>query len=97
MSVETMPELTHEKGGDFVALEEKVYRTIELLKTAREARAAAEHEASELRESLQVQDEQLESLRDEVKQLRRERDEVRTRVEKILKQIDQLTEEQTAS
>jgi uncharacterized coiled-coil DUF342 family protein len=44
-----------------------------------------------------VQDEQLESLRDEVKQLRRERDEVRTRVEKILKQIDQLTEEQTAS
>ena len=41
-------------SDDFHSLEEKVYRTIELLKAARVAKAAAERDASRLREQLEL-------------------------------------------
>jgi len=82
---------------DFQALEEKVYRTIELYKAAREARSIAERDVTRLREQLEEREEQLETLRRETIQLRREREEVRTRVEKMLQQIEVLNEEQAAS
>ena len=78
--------------SDFHSLEEKVYRTIELLKTAREARAAAERDVARLRQQLEEREEQIDSLRAEVVSLRKDREEVRTRVEKMLSQIDALTE-----
>ena len=84
-------------ADDFHALEEKIYRTIELLKQAREAKAAAEHTAARLREQLEARDEQSQSLRAEVVALRREREEVRTRVEKMLKQIETLTQEESGA
>src|SRR5689334_20393767 len=125
MSIDAIRELEAEVSGtDFVALEQKVYRTIELLKTAREGRAeaqlkveAAERKAdemaqlltarqaeletarqqvAELRETLDVRQVALEAAERQVADLRREREDVRTRVEKILKQIDQLSEEETA-
>jgi chromosome segregation ATPase len=84
-------------ADDFQALEEKVYRTIELYKAAREARSIAERDVTRLREQLEEREEQLETLRRETIQLRREREEVRTRVEKMLQQIEVLNEEQAAS
>lgn len=78
-------------ADDFHALEEKVYRTIELLKNAREAKQAAERDANRMRAQLEEREEQVESLRAEVVTLRKEREEVRSRVEKMLKQIDALT------
>ncbi len=98
MTVKAMEELPETvPADDFHALEEKIYRTIELLKQAREAKAAAERTAARLREQLESRDEQSQSLRAEVVALRREREEVRTRVEKMLKQIESLTEEQSGA
>jgi predicted nucleic acid-binding Zn-ribbon protein len=84
-------------SDDFQALEQKVYRTIEMYKAAREARAAAERDAQRLREQLEEREEEVEGLRREMVQMRREREEIRGRVEKMLQQIDTLAEEQAAS
>jgi len=83
-------------ADDFQALEEKVYRTIELYKAAREGRSVAERDVQRLREQVEQREEEIEGLRREMVQLRREREEVRTRVEKMLKQIDTVAEEQAA-
>jgi septation ring formation regulator EzrA len=80
-------------GEDFPALEEKIYKAIELLKSARAAKAAAERDAGRLREQLEQREEELEMLRSEVLSLRKEREEVRGRVEKMLKHIDSLVAE----
>ena len=88
-------EITHVSADDFHALEEKVFRTIELLKSARDAKAAAERDAARLRQQLEDREEQFESMRAEVVGLRKEREEVRTRIEKMLKQIDALTPEES--
>ena len=97
MSVKAVQEeLEHVSADDFHALEEKVFRTIELLKAARDAKAAAERDAARLRQQLEDREEQFESLRGEVVTLRKEREEVRTRVEKMLKQIDALTADDSA-
>ena len=77
-------------ADDFHALEEKIFRTIEMLKAAREAQAAAERESRRLREQMQDGHGELDSLRREAIALRREREEVRARVEKMLKQLDTL-------
>ena len=96
MSAKAMEDLTATvPADDFHALEEKIYRTIELLKEAREAKAAAERTAARLREQLDGRDDQTQSLRTENVALRREREEVRTRVEKMLKQIETLTQEES--
>jgi septation ring formation regulator EzrA len=79
-------------GEDFPALEEKIYKAIELLKSAREGKAAAERDVSRLREQLEQREEEVEVLRGEVLSLRKEREDVRGRVEKMLKQIDALVE-----
>jgi septation ring formation regulator EzrA len=98
MSVKLVRELENDTeklvaSEDFPALEEKIYKAIELLKSAREAKAAAERDANRLREQLEQREEDLELLRSEVVALRKEREEVRGRVEKMLKQIDQLVAE----
>jgi predicted nucleic acid-binding Zn-ribbon protein len=84
-------------ADDFQALEQKVYRTIEMYKAARDARSAAERDAQRLREQLEEREEEVEGLRREMVQLRRDREEIRGRVEKMLQQIDAITEEQAAS
>ena len=75
---------------EFVSLEEKVYRTIELLKAAREARANAERDAQRMRDQLEEREEENDQLRRELVNLRKEREEVKSRVEKMLNQIDTL-------
>jgi predicted nucleic acid-binding Zn-ribbon protein len=82
-------------SDDFHALEEKVYRTIELYKSAREAKVAAERDAQRVREQLELREEEIEGLRSEMISLKREREEVRSRVEKMLKQLDVMTAEES--
>ena len=84
-------------ADDFQALEEKVYRTIELYKAAKEARATAERDVKRLREQLEEREEQNETMRRELVQLRKDREDIRTRVEKMLGQMESLTHEQAAS
>jgi len=89
MSARALPELEAAVSSDeFHALEEKVYKTIELLKSAREARAVAERDVVRLREQLEEREEEVETLREQMVGLRREREDVRSRVERMLKQLD---------
>jgi len=98
MSVRLADEVSAQvPADDFQALEQKVYRTIELYKSAREARAAAERDTQRLREQLEEREEEVETMRKEMIQLRKEREEIRSRVEKMLQQIDSLAVEQAAS
>ena len=94
MSARALPDLeSNISADDFHALEEKIYKTIELLKSAREAKAIDERDAARFREQLEEREQQIEVLKGQVVSLRREREEVRGRVEKILKQIDSITAE----
>ncbi|HEX3822727.1 MAG TPA: hypothetical protein VHW45_20515 [Candidatus Sulfotelmatobacter sp.] len=79
-------------ADDFQALEEKVYRTIEMYKAARQAQATAERDAQRLRQQVEDRDEELTRLRREAVQLRKEREDIRGRVEKMLAQIESLAE-----
>src|SRR5215471_11447239 len=98
MSVKVADELSSQvPADDFQALEEKIYRTIELYKSAQDARAAVERDNKRLREQLEEREEEVETLRREGVQLRREREEIRSRVEKMLAQIDSISEAQAAS
>jgi uncharacterized coiled-coil DUF342 family protein len=97
MAVDAARQVTEQVPvDDFQALEDKVYRTIELYKAARNGLSAAEREARKLREQLEERDEQLITLRRETVQLKKEREEIRSRVERMLEQIDSI-EEQRAS
>jgi chromosome segregation ATPase len=91
-------------SDDFSALEERVLRAVEMLRHERQARAAAEVRIAEAEECaakavaqlgpLQTQLNQqtplIEQLQNEVSCLRSERDTVRTRVERLLEQLDSL-------
>lgn len=79
-------------ADDFQALEEKVYRTIEMYKAARQAQAAAERDTQRLRQQLEDREEELVTLRREAVQLKKERQEIRGRVEKMLEQIESIAE-----
>ena len=98
MSLRAVEEVsTQVPVDDFQALEDKVYRTIELYKSARQAQAIAERDVKRLREQLEEREEEVESLRREMVTLRKEREEIRGRVEKMLAQIDRMTAEPAAS
>ena len=93
MTLRAVEELsTQVPADDFQALEDKVYRTIELYKSAREARSIAERDVKRLREQLEEREEEVEGLRKELVTLRKEREEIRGRVEKMLAQIDRMEE-----
>jgi predicted nucleic acid-binding Zn-ribbon protein len=74
-------------------LEEKIYRTIELLKAARTQKAAAEAELASMRDLLDAQAAETEALRKELQSLQQERCEVRSRVEKLLGQVDAILDQ----
>ncbi len=97
MAVNALRETAVETSADeFQALEEKIRRTVELLKSEREARIAAERDATRVRQQVRERQDEFDSMRAELVTLRREREEVRTRVEKMLRQIDALTEQESA-
>ncbi|HET9308323.1 MAG TPA: hypothetical protein VFO46_20055 [Candidatus Sulfotelmatobacter sp.] len=79
-------------ADDFQALEEKVYRTIEMYKAARQAQATAERDLQRLRQQMEDREEELVRLRRETVQLKKEREDIRGRVEKMLAQIESVAE-----
>src|SRR5216683_5420369 len=89
-------EMDQDQVDDFQALEDKVYRTIEMYKAARQAQVAAERDAQRVRQQLEERDEQLVTLRREAVQLKKEREEIRGRVEKMLEQIESIAEERAS-
>jgi len=78
-------------AADFEALERRVLRTVELLKSEREARAAAEERALAAEEKANEHEAVLGALHTELTNLKKERDGVRSRVEGLLKQLDDLS------
>jgi hypothetical protein len=79
-------------ADDFQALEEKIYRTIEMYKAARQAQTAAERDTQRLRQQLEERDQELVTLRRDAVQLKKEREVIRGRVEKMLEQIESIAE-----
>lgn len=82
---------------EFAALEERVLRTVNLVKRERLSRAAAEERATQaetkLQEQIPVIEQQkkdAENLQSEVDALHAEREQVRQRVERLLAQFDSL-------
>jgi chromosome segregation ATPase len=70
----------------FQELEDRIVRTIELVKTTRQERTNAEKELSAARS-------QIKTLEREIDQLRHERDLVKNKVESLLETLSVLTEE----
>jgi predicted nucleic acid-binding Zn-ribbon protein len=98
MSAKNVEEVSAQvPAEDFQALEEKVYRTIELYKAAKDAKATAERDAKRLREQLEEREEENEAMRRELVQLRKDREDIRGRVEKMLGQMDSVADERAAS
>ena len=83
------PEMT-KAADDFQALEERVLRTVELLKGERELRFSVEQHASRLAHRVEEQAAQVAQLEEQLAGLQKERDTVRTRIDRLLKQIDEL-------
>ena len=79
-------------ADDFQVLEDKIYRTIEMYKAARQAQAIAERDVQRLRQQMEDREEELVRLRREAVQLKKEREEIRGRVEKMLQQIETIAE-----
>ena len=75
---------------EFSALEERIQRTVNLVKFERQARATAEERVSTLQTQLREQAPLAEQLQKEISALREERAQVRQRVERILSQLDAL-------
>ncbi len=75
---------------DFSALEERVLRAVELVKRERAARAEAEKNAARLQSLMDAQAALLEQAKEQLRALEREREQVRQRVERLLKQIDEI-------
>ena len=77
-------------ADEFQALEQKVLRAVEIVRREREARAAAEAEATALREQLDQLTSASNTAQTQLTALHQERDTVRLRVEKMLQQMDEL-------
>jgi len=99
MSTATTAETTAPSisADEFQALEQKVLRTVELIKAEREARnaehearLAAEAELAKLRAQIDSHATRSNVVEDELSTLRQEREAVRKRVEKMLLQLDEL-------
>jgi chromosome segregation ATPase len=78
-------------ADDFSALEQRVLRMVELVKSEREARAAAEQRVATLEHKVRQLTEQSSSVATQVEALEQEREAVRGRVERLLKHLDEIT------
>ncbi|MGD0369721.1 MAG: hypothetical protein ABSA94_19890 [Acidobacteriaceae bacterium] len=77
-------------ADDFSALEERIVRAVELVKRERAARTEAEKGAARLQSLMDAQAALLEQAKEQLRTLEREREQVRQRVERLLKQIDEI-------
>ena len=75
---------------EFSALEERILRTVNLVKQERQARVAAEERANAAEAQISKHAPEMDRLQAEIQTLRTERGHVRQRVEKLLAQLDAL-------
>jgi chromosome segregation ATPase len=75
---------------EFSALEERIQRTVNLVKQERQARVAAEERANAAEAQISKHAPLVERLEAEIQTLRTERGHVRQRVERLLAQLDAL-------
>lgn len=75
---------------EFQALEQRVLRTVELIRKEREARASAEQEVTALKELLDMASAENSTLVSELGAMKGEREQVKSRVDAMLKQLDDL-------
>lgn len=75
-------------ADSFAALEQRVVRTIEMLRSEREQRMAAEKQLERAKEELDLHAMETEDLRRQLAALHKERDAVRQRVERLLSNLD---------
>ncbi|HCT59714.1 MULTISPECIES: hypothetical protein [Acidobacterium] len=77
-------------ADDMIALEQRVLRTVELLRNERTARAKAEEEMAAMRQLMDEQSVQLTEVQTQLRTLESEREGVRQRVERLLQQLDEI-------
>ncbi len=75
---------------EFQALEQRVLRTVELIRAEREARATAEAEVAAMKELLDTVSVENSALIAQISAMRQEREQVKSRVDAMLKQLDEL-------
>ena len=73
-------------------LEKKILKTVELLQSARAEKEEWLREKVHVRRRLVEQDQLLRSLQERVARLEKERDSIKTRVHRMLEQVDSLTQ-----
>jgi chromosome segregation ATPase len=78
-------------ADDFAALEQRILRAVDLLKTERSARIAAEEKVTELQEKLDAHTSDSQRIESEIESYKSERAQVRTRIERLLRQLDELS------
>jgi chromosome segregation ATPase len=78
-------------ADDFNALEQRVLRAVELLKAEREARLAAEQHVATLEQKIQQLIAESSSAAAQIEAFEQERETVRTRVDRLLKHLDEIT------
>ena len=76
-------------------LEEKITRAVELLQSARSEKEDLLRESGQLRRRLAEQERNFRMLQEQVNRFEKERESVKTRVQKILDQVDTLTQAAT--
>jgi FtsZ-binding cell division protein ZapB len=79
-------------ADSLASLEERIHRAVELVTQLRAERDAAVTERDAARNGAGAALSEMQKLRDEVDELREERKTVKTRIEKLLGQMDQLHE-----
>jgi FtsZ-binding cell division protein ZapB len=72
-------------------LEEKVNRTIDLLRSTKAEKAELTRENTRLQRECEQKDKAIEKLEDHLGRLEQEREAVRGRLQKLLEQVDSLT------
>ena len=75
----------------FQRLEEKLFKAAEVFRRGQEERRALSQEVEKLKADAKERARRWEALEHELIALRKEREEVRSRVERLLQQIDTLT------
>lgn len=74
-----------------LSLEEKIHQTIHLLQATRAEKEELRGENARLRHELEEQARLLRALEERVGRLEKEREAVRTRIQKLIEQVDSLT------
>ena len=88
MSTAAVQEDVSLAADTFAALEQRVVRTIEMLRAERQLRVAAEKQLERAKEELDLHVMEVEEMRSQLAALNQERDAVRQRVERLLANLD---------